>query len=417
MIKIKFLINKLYNLEETDCLHIAIFNYLLLFVFISGDPIFSEKSYISESKIKANILCYRFFNSKLHQPQMKACIVIIALTVFSFHCKKPYNTLPEAVSFTNPLLPTGPDPWVIQKDSFYYYTHTLSNRIEIWKTKNISRLSTAPSKVVFVPPTGARNSYHLWAPELHFLDNKWYLYYTAGPTQEPSQQRIFVLENSSSDPLQGEWVDKGIVKDSLEDLFSIDASILQYNSKNYMIWSSISAENNPHQRLYIAELANPWTLKSRRSLISSPQYDWEKVGGPEKNINEGPEILKNKAGQIFLFYSASPCWSDAYTLGIMALKPGSDPLIASNWVKDSKPVLSTNPGNNSFGPGHNAFFKSPDGTEDWIIYHANSEPNQYCGSSRCPRIQKFTWNDDGTPNLGQPAPIFTKLLRPSGERD
>jgi hypothetical protein len=39
--------------------------------------------------------------------------------------------------FSNPLLPSGADPWSIYKDGFYYYTHTLGNRIDIWKTKDL----------------------------------------------------------------------------------------------------------------------------------------------------------------------------------------------------------------------------------------------------------------------------------------
>ena len=66
-------------------------------------------------------------------------------------------------------------------------------------------------------------------------------------------------------------------------------------------------------------------------------------------------------------------------------------------------------------PGHNTFFKSPDGTEDWIIYHANSSASGACDMSRTPRIQKFTWNADGTPNFGEPVSTGADLAVPSGE--
>ena len=55
-----------------------------------------------------------------------------------------------------------------------------------------------------------------------------------------------------------------------------------------------------------------------------------------------------------------------------------------------------------YAPGHNSFFKSPDGKPDWVSYHAKSKPIQGCGDFRSPRAQSFTWNKDGTPNFGGP---------------
>ncbi|HEX8334326.1 MAG TPA: glycoside hydrolase family 43 protein [Segetibacter sp.] len=328
------------------------------------------------------------------------------------------NSLPDNTTFQNPLLPSGPDPWIIQKDSFYYYTHTLDNRIELWKTKSVSRVGVGEHKVIWRPPATGPNSHHIWAPELHFFDNKWYIYYTAGHSPATGDQRMFVLENSSANPMEGEWIHKGKLADPTADLFALDATVLEYNDKRYLFWSSTETSNTPDQNLYCAELKNPWSLATKRHLISTPTFPWERLHSPPaKGVNEGPQILKNKFGRVFLFFSASECWSDGYGLGMLTLTQGGDPLEASDWKKNQTPVFSTKSVSNAFGPGHNAFFKSPDGKEDWIIYHANSQERQYCGLLRNPRIQKFTWNADGTPHLGQPVPIFVNILRPSGEKD
>src|SRR5918993_1703764 len=108
----------------------------------------------------------------------------------------------QPASFTNPLLPSGADPWSIYKDGFYYYTHTMGNRLVIWKTKTLADLKNAPGKTVFQPPAGKPYSKGLWAPELHFIDNKWYLYFAADSGKNESH-RLWVLENSSADPLEG----------------------------------------------------------------------------------------------------------------------------------------------------------------------------------------------------------------------
>ena len=353
----------------------------------------------------------------------KYFVALLFLTVV--YCKKPAagpQTVPNNPvqplsdsSFTNPLLTVGPDPWVAQKDSFYYYTHTSGDRIRIWYTTAMSQLKNAADKTIWIKPATGANAHNVWAPEIHYLDGKWYAYYTAGSSPDLSTQRTFVLENTSADPLQGAWVEKGKLADPAADYFAIDATVLNHNSRKYLIWSGHASASDNMQRIYIAQLSNPYTFSGSRSLISSPGYDWEMAGAPPA-VNEGPEVLKNKNGKVFLIFSASGCWTDDYKIGIMTLKDGGDPMIAADWVKSSQPVFMKKPEHGAYGPGHNGFFKSPDGKEDWMIYHANPLSGQGCGNNRSPRMQKFTWNADGTPNFGEPVRINTAVGKPSGER-
>jgi GH43 family beta-xylosidase len=241
------------------------------------------------------------------------------------------------------------------------------------------------------------------------------VYYSAGSSaSDLSTQRTFVLENANADPLTGTWTDKGQIGDAAANFFSIDGTVFTYNSKDYFIWSGQASATDNTQRLYIARMQNPWTLETPRSLISSPQYSWEMAGAPPA-VNEGPETLMGPTGKIFLFYSGGGCWTDDYALGMLTLKAGGDPLNAADWSKSASPVFVKKPSSSAYGPGHNSFFKSPDGTEDWIIYHANPAPGQGCGDFRNPRMQKFTWNSDGTPNFGEPVKTGTAITKPAGE--
>ncbi len=314
-------------------------------------------------------------------------------------------------TFTNPLLNSGPDPYVVIKDSVYYYTHTLGNRIALWKTKKMSELKNAPVQNIWTaPPTGA-GSKNIWAPEVHFINNKWYAYYAADDGNN-ANHRMYVLENSAADPLSGTWNEKGKISDPT-DKWAIDGTVLEQNNQLYFIWSGWEGNVDVKQNLYIAKMLNPWTIEGERVMISSPTYNWETIGSPD--VNEGPGVLKNSSGKVFLTYSASGCWNDDYSIGLLTLKDGGDPLVAQNWTKTPMPVFTKNPSGGAFGPGHNAFFKSPDGTEDWILYHANPASGQGCGNARSPRMQKFTWNADGTPNFGQPVSIGAAIKKPSGE--
>jgi GH43 family beta-xylosidase len=345
-------------------------------------------------------------------------ITLLIAGLYSCDKKNSSESDPPEVTpittFRNPLLTSGPDPWVIQKGNFYYYTHTLGNRIAIWKTAKVSDLKTAPSQTILSAPVTGPNSKNVWAPELHFLDNKWYAYYTAGSTMELSTQRTFVLENSNEDPLTGTWTEKGQIGDPAANVFAIDGTTFSYNEKNYFLWSGHETGTDSSQHIFIAQMANPWTLATARQKISSPTYDWEKKGAPPA-INEAPQILKGPTGKVFLLFSASGCWTDDYALGMLALKDGGNPLSTADWIKSPTPVFTKNTSGGVFGPGHNSFFKSLDGTEDWILYHANPTAGQGCGDLRNPRMQKFSWNANGTPNFSSPVSIYVPLQKPSGE--
>ncbi len=325
----------------------------------------------------------------------------------------PVNNLPDDSSFTNPLLISGPDPWVIQKDSTYYYTHTAGDRIVVYSTHKMSELKNATITTIWTPPAAGDYSKEIWAPEIHFLQGKWYAYFAADDGNN-DHHRIYALECDDPDPVKGTWIFKGKIADTASDKWAIDASVFEYKQQLYMVWSGWKGDANGEQDIFIAKMKDPLTLDGSRVLISSPENDWEKSGAPP-SINEGPEALINPSGNLFLTFSASGCWTDQYGLGLLSLKDGGDPLHPNDWNKSASPVFNSSPSGNAFAPGHNGFFISRDGKEDWIIYHANNQAVQGCGNNRNPRIQKFSWNPDGSPNFGIPANINLPLHKPGGE--
>ncbi|RWY50333.1 glycoside hydrolase family 43 protein [Mucilaginibacter gilvus] len=348
---------------------------------------------------------------------MKLIRFILALIITIGVANIIYAQAPSKKAFTNPLLPSGADPWVIYHNGYYYYTNSLQNKLNIWKTKNLANLASAEKKTVWIPPANTQYSKELWAPELHYLNNKWYIYFAADDGSNNSH-RLYVLENTAADPLTGTWEFKGKVADAT-DKWAIDGSVFTHKGQLYMIWAGWEGDENGQQDLYIAKMKNPYTIDGSRVKISSPHYDWEKNGDlhdavnpPHVNVNEGPEILKH-GNKLFLIYSASGCWTDFYALGMLTASANSNLLDPASWTKSAEPVFKKSEANSVYAPGHNAFFKSPDGTEDWIIYHANSKPGQGCGGYRSPRMQKFSWNKNGTPNFGTPVKENTQLAIPS----
>jgi len=215
---------------------------------------------------------------------------------------------------------------------------------------------------------------------------------------------MYVLENDSKNPLEGKWTEKGKVETGW-DSFALDATTFEHRGKLYYVWAQedLRVEPKSHSNLYIAEMENPWTLKSKPVLLSKPELDWEiKLYW----VNEGPAILK-KNGKIFLTYSASAT-DENYCMGMLTADEKSDLLNSDSWTKSKQPVFKTSYENHQYGPGHNSFTVSEDGREDLLVYHARnytelkgdplSDPNRHT------RVEIIKWNEDGTPDFGIPSP-------------
>lgn len=302
------------------------------------------------------------------------------------------------VTKDNPLLDSGPDPWITRQGEVFYYMGTHGDRLAIRATTDLARLSEAPEITVWRPPATGPNAKSIWAPELHRIDGTWYIYYTAAASEAPegnedAHRGVFVLENRNADPTKGTWRDRGRLATAQP---GIDGTTFVSSGKRYFVYSPYVG---PDSVLAIVAMANPWTLTGKETIIARPDQAWERQGG--RQILEGPEFLQGPKGDLFLTYSGSACWSDGYAIGLLHAKPGADPLDATAWSKADKPILEKNPAGNVFAPGHNGFFQMRDGTT-WIIYHANPGPEMGCTGKRSPRVQPVQWDEQGTPHLDPP---------------
>lgn len=313
------------------------------------------------------------------------------------------------------LLEVGAEPWATFLNGQYYFTQGCEDKIVIWKTDDLRNLSSAESKIVWTPDNPQYGS-HIWGPELHNINGKWYTYFAADDGNMDNHQ-IYVIENSSADPLQGNFEFKGRVSTDSNNNWAIHASVFEFDGSLYMIWSGWQSPRIEieEQCIYIARMENPWTLSSERVLISRPQHEWERQWvNPDGTktaypifVNEAPQFLLSKNRQkLMILYCASGNWTPFYSVGMLTADAGSNLLDPSSWVKSAEPVFAQNPKDSVFATGNLSFVPTPgeDGTS--IVYHARSVPNEQIGSadSRSPRMQKIEWSDDGSsPILGRPA--------------
>lgn len=316
----------------------------------------------------------------------------------------------KKATFHNPLNNSGPDPWLTYFQGYYYMAATTwgdaSTVLTMRKAKTINELkSTAPVQIW--QDSDSSRCCNFWAPEFFLLDGpdglRWYGYFTGGAagTDFVKTQFLQVIESAGTDPM-GPYTYKG----KIVDRNALDGSVLKLNGKMYLIYS----EWNATQDIAIKEMSSPWRTTGNEAVISKPEYDLERQEG---TVNEGPVELQHE-GRTFIIYSASACWGPDYKLGMLEFKSG-DPLNPESWKKYPEPVFQRSDSTGVYGPGHNMFFKSPDGKEDWIIYHANDDPADGCDMNRTPRIQQFTWNAEDTPDFGTPVSAETELPVPSGE--
>ncbi|MBZ0287438.1 MAG: family 43 glycosylhydrolase [Anaerolineae bacterium] len=316
----------------------------------------------------------------------------------------PTDTPPPAETITNPLIEQRADPWMYRhSDGYYYFTASVPayDRIEVRRAESIGGLASAEPVTVWTKRESGILSKHIWAPEIHFIDGKWYIYFAAARVDAPFDHRIYALENESANPLEGEWVEKGQVKTNWES-FALDATSFEHNGVRYFVWAQRNPSIPGNSNLYIAPMSNPWTIEGKQVMLTRPEYDWEIIGFL---VNEGAAVLKRN-GKIFITYSASATDFN-YAMGMLSADEGSDLLAPASWTKSPEPIFVTNEANGQYGPGHNSFTTLPDGT-DILVYHARNyrdivgdplnDPNRHT------RVQPFTWNADGTPNFGVPVP-------------
>jgi GH43 family beta-xylosidase len=187
------------------------------------------------------------------------------------------------------------------------------------------------------------------------------------------------------------------------DSFSLDATTFAHRGVRYLVWAQRDPAIAGNSNLYIAAMANPWTITGTPVRIAQPEYDWEKIGFL---VNEGPAVLE-KHGRLFLTYSASAT-DHNYCMGLLTADADSDPLNASAWQKTPQPVFVTSAATGQYGPGHSCFTTTPDGATDILVYHARNykeiEGDPLFDPNRHTRAQRIDWRADGTPDFGVPVP-------------
>lgn len=305
--------------------------------------------------------------------------------------------------YQKPWIMKRADPYIYKhKDGWYYFTASMPEYdcITLRKSKTLIGLAKAKENIIWRKHDKGIMGAHIWAPELHYLNGKWYIYFAAGEKERAWEIRPFVLECSDDDPTKGKWVEKGIMQCSDDDpfsfrAFSLDATVFENCGKYYFVWAEKVGVGKKISNLYIAEMESPYKLKTVQVLLSTPDYDWERKGFW---VNEGPAVIK-KEDKIYLTYSSSETGID-YCVGMLSTDSSNDLLDPRLWVKERYPVLQSDSERKLYGPGHNSFTKDENGN-DIMVYHARNEKtivgNPLYVANRHAFLMRITWDGNDRP--------------------
>ncbi|MDI9538508.1 glycoside hydrolase family 43 protein [Xiashengella succiniciproducens] len=338
---------------------------------------------------------------------------IVSMGILSTGCcgpKEEPRSESKATSYTYSLNPTEvlieqrADPFIYKHtDGYYYFTGSVPtyDRIELRRAKTIEELKNAATFDVWFRHESGPMSYHIWAPEIHYIDGKWYIYFASSERDDIWKLRPFVLECTGQDPLNDEWIELGMMQAADDDPksftdFSLDGTTFELNGKRYFIWAEKTGGQFAASNLYIAEMESPNKLKTVQFMLTTPDYDWERVGFW---VNEGPAVIRY-AGKIYITFSCSATGA-CYCMGLLEADENADLLDRNSWKKSRYPVLATDAEKGIYGPGHNSFTVAEDGITPLSIYHARDyeeivgdplyDPNRHA------RVMVVNFDDAGRP--------------------
>jgi GH43 family beta-xylosidase len=343
-----------------------------------------------------------------------AAVAILAALGVSPASAAPTRQRAHKKRFVNPVLGAGQDPSVVTHDGWYYYTQSSPDTtyITIRRSRSIKSLAAAPRIVVWRGRWAGSPCCQWWAPELHEIDGRWYIYAAADDGSNAGHRLEVLASGRPLGPYRylGQLTTPG-------NFWSIDPSPLRLRDGRLLLfWSGWPAQSGQTQNIYVAAMSNAWTLTGDRVELSSPTYGWERQSrGLGVDVNESPEPVIH-GSTVSVTYSASGCWTPDYSIGLLSAHVGANLLSPASWRKSRWPLFQSNRAAGIWGPASNGWFTSPNGAQTWFVFNAVRNPNGNCGNERQVYAERVHWSANGTPRLGgKPLPLRHRLRVPAGD--
>lgn len=214
----------------------------------------------------------------------------------------------------------------------------------------------------------------LWAPDVHYINGQYLLYYTASWSDlEGGGSAIGV---AVSDHPAGPWVDIG------EPVVEPHEASCCPGSRRWVFDSSVVIDPVGQKWIYYGSYFGGISVRqlSQDGLRSDPSTQVEVTIA---NRYEGAFVI-TRGGYYYLFASATDCCRGpltGYSVFVGRAELPTGPFVDREGVSllegrvGGTPVISMN-GNRWVGPGHNSVFTDFSG-QDWFLYHAIDRDDPY----------------------------------------
>lgn len=351
-------------------------------------------------------------------PSFISCVVRVLVVCVPFVIAAGIGALPAnadtATTFSGPLQPGySADPDIVYYGGYYYelFNRGVGNVITIRKAPSLGLLSNAWNTTVYTADINTGCCDIGFGGFLFHYSNHWYIY-DNGDDGNINNSVQFVLQSSGDDPM-GPYSYAGSFAGAGPHSSSYALSPFVANGQLYA-FSTSNGEGTANNSIYIATMSSPTALSSSWTLISQPASSgWECANS--RCIDEGGSVNIHN-GTIYALFSAGGFESPDYCVGMLTASATANLTSASSWTKSSGCVFSRSDTTGVWGPGSMTWFKSPDGTEDWVAYHGKTKNAvDSSGTDRQITAERVTWDGSGQPVFGSPAGFSASVTLPSGD--
>ncbi|TRX22269.1 arabinan endo-1,5-alpha-L-arabinosidase [Flavobacterium franklandianum] len=298
---------------------------------------------------------------------------------FSKNFQKAFSFLALLMSFFSSAQDISVhDPVMIkQKDTYYLYC--TGKGISVFSSKDLKNWNKEPAifpeKPLWVNQVVSDFDNHIWAPDISFHNNMYYLYYSVSAFAK-NTSAIGVTINTTLDPKDPayKWVDQGIVIQSIpnRDLWNAIDPNLTFDENNTpwlafgSFWEGLKMVKLNSDLISIAQPEEWFTIAKRKRTFELADTD------PGDGALEAPFVFK-KNDYYYQFLSWDLCCrgeKSTYKVVVGRSKKITGPYVdkEGKLLNEGGGTLLIQGNQNWFGAGHNSTYTF-DG-KDYIVYHA-----------------------------------------------
>lgn len=278
------------------------------------------------------------------------------------------------ITYTNPLRTVDgdtiyiADPFVYKHEGIYYMTGTTSvdSKFEYYTSPDLINWNFGG--ILYQRPDDHFGKDCFWAPEVKYYQGKFYMTYSC---HDPARGMLLTCLAVSDTP-------GGPFKDLYTPWFAPEYSAIDCHifvddddAQTPYLFYSCNGHRDGYAfgEIYVAKMKPDLSgFDSEPTLISRASQQWELVRSDINRCNEGPFVIKHD-GRYYMTYSANDTGYEFYGIGVSVAKSPLGP-----WEKlESNPLMTTDLDNGISSPGHNSIVESPDGSEQFIVYHRHAD--------------------------------------------